>query len=112
VAGDAVTSLSPLLGLPELPVAREAGRVSHGFVTGAAPAGTRWWKLAVARRLLDPQPHRALVWTDDDLVWHADARDWAERRPSPTMLIAPATSTGLTAEYLEVIEDFCTRHSA
>jgi hypothetical protein len=103
----AVTSLSPLVGLPEMPVAGQPGRISHGFVGSPAPTGTRWWKLAVARRLLDPYPHRPLVWTDDDLVHQADAREWAEQRPSPTMLIAPATDTGLTAEYLEAIEDFC-----
>lgn len=109
-------SLAPLLGLPLLPVARrvgelEAGPGPHGYLGGRARARDRWWKLGVARDLLDPQPYRPLVWTDDDLVWERDANEWAARRPGPTLLIAPATDTGLTAEDLAVIEEFCARHA-
>jgi hypothetical protein len=105
-------SLAPLLGLPELPVASRArggdpGRAAHGFTTTRAAARNRWWKLDVARRVLDPEPYRPLVWTDDDLSWEPDARAWAEQRPSPTLLVAPATDVGLTAEHLEAIEEFC-----
>ena len=110
-------SLGPLLGLPTLTVAGRAAEVGddagpHGFLGLRAAARDRWWKLAAARRFLDPQPHRALVWTDDDLVWEPDAREWAERRPSPTLLIAPATGVGLTPKHLDVIERFCSRGGA
>lgn len=105
-------SLGPLLGLPELPVASRlrpggSGRAAHGFVATRAGAGNRWWKLDVAQQILDGEPLRPLIWTDDDLSWEPGARAWAEQRPSPTLLIAPATDVGLTAEHLAAIEAFC-----
>lgn len=109
---EANDSLGRLVGLPELPVVPRfnkagAGGGPHGFLGVRAGATDRWWKLAAARRLLDPQPHRPLVWTDDDLVWEADARVWAEQRQGPTLLVAPATDVGLTAEHLTAIDEFC-----
>ena len=105
-------SLAQLLGLPELavvprPAEPEGRRGPHGFLGVRAGASGSWWKLAAARRLLDPEPHRPLVWTDDDLVWEDDAREWADRRPGPTLLVAPATDVGLTADHLAAIEEFC-----
>lgn len=106
-------SLGPLVGLPDLPLAGRAGdlpgRGPHGYLGGRGGGRDHWWKLGVARRLLDPLPYRAVVWTDDDLVWEPDARDWAEQRSAPTLLIAPATETGLTPEHLRVVEQFCAR---
>lgn len=110
-------SLGPLLGLPELPVASRvrpegSGEGAHGFVGTRAGARRPWWKFDVAERILDPEPLRPLIWTDDDLSWEPDARAWAEQRPSPTLLIAPATDVGLTAEHLAAIEEFCREHGA
>jgi len=110
---DANYSLGPLLGLPALPVLDEpdddtqAARGPHGFLGSRAGAPTDWWKLTAARRLLDPQPDRPLVWTDDDLAWEDGARAWAESRSGPTLLIAPDTDTGLAPEHIAAIEEFC-----
>ena len=46
-----------------------------------------------------------------DLVWEDGARAWAEQRPAPTLLVAPATEVGLTSEHLAAIEEFCTEHA-
>jgi hypothetical protein len=108
---DANESLGPMLGLPELPVVprphgHEEG--AYGFVGVRAGAAGRWWKLEAARRLMDPQPWRPLVWTDDDLGGEPDAVAWAEARPGPTLLVAPPTEIGLTVELLAAVEHFCT----
>lgn len=110
-------SLAPLLGLPELPVASrvrggDSGRSPRGFTQTREGARSGWWKFDVAQRILDPAPYRPLIWTDDDLSWEPDARAWAEQRPSPTLLVAPATDVGLTAEHLEAIEEFCRDYGA
>lgn len=112
---DANESLGPLLGLPALPVVpRPADRqaAAHGFLGSRAGGFGGWWKLAAARALLDPQPHRPLVWTDDDLVWEPDAVAWAEGRQAPTLLIAPETDVGLTAESLAAVVAFCLEPAA
>jgi len=108
-------SLGPLLGLPALPVLDEpedahAARAPHGFLGSRAGASTDWWKLTAARRLLDPQPARPLVWTDDDLAWEDGARAWVESRSGPTLLIAPDTDTGLAPEHIAAIEEFCAKY--
>jgi hypothetical protein len=111
---EANDSLGRLLGLPVLPVLDEpdgagAPRGPHGFL-GVRGEPTGWWKLEAARRLLDPQPDRPLVWTDDDLAREDGARAWAERRSGPTLLIAPDTDTGLAPDHVAAIEEFCARY--
>ncbi len=108
---DANTSLGHLLGLPRFPVLPypdgDATHGPQGFPGVRAGTPTPWWKLRAARRLLDPQPRRPLVWTDDDLAHEDGARNWARQRLGPALLVAPATDVGLTADDLHAIEEFC-----
>ena len=104
--------LSRLLGLPGFavvprPSGSGARAGAHGFLGVRAGVAGAWWKLAAARALLDSDPQRPLIWTDDDLVWEEEARAWANGRPGATLLVAPATDVGLTGEHLAAIEEFC-----
>ena len=65
--------LNKQLGLPEFDVAGEPDVLS-GF---AGAPNHHWWKFDDARRVHAAEPHRSLIWTDDDLVHVPDALDWA-----------------------------------
>jgi hypothetical protein len=107
---EANLELRALLGLPELAVAGtyddvddDAGSIepdaagAHAAVAPSAPdeLSGRWWKHDVVRRLHHAQPHRRIVWIDDEL--HADSphRTWAESvgivaiRPDPRSGLRP-----------------------
>lgn len=119
---DANGGLRELLGLPELPVAGTyadanvplgAGEPdpelpgSLAAVTPAAPDELtgRWWKFDVARRLVRTDPHRAVVWVDDDLAGEPEVRGWMERE-SRCLLVAPYPPTGLAPADLATVDDF------
>jgi hypothetical protein len=88
--GAANESVGPLLGLPELPVVTfEGERIGET------------WKLGAVRAFVGDRP---LVWIDDELF--ADARDWADHRPAPTLLIRPASSVGMTAAHFNQVCQF------
>ena len=109
---DAVASLAPALGLPELVVEHapefdsRAGSASGYAGTYSGPA---WWKLPAARRVI--AGGGALVWTDDDLA-RVSVRREVDEEPVPVeraLLIAPRTELGLTPAHLREIAAFVER---
>lgn len=91
----AVTDLSPVIGLPTIPVS-------------VAPEWTArprdvWWKLPAAQRVV--ASGRRLVWTDDDIAVVPDQVAALAARDD-TLLISPDPQTGLTADHLAAIADF------
>ena len=117
---DANTSLRHLLGLPHLevagtydqqsPGAPEAAGASHASVAPAAPDPLtgRWWKYDVVNRLLIDEPHRLLVWIDDELHFTTAFRRWAlaHEQVHP---VGPDGAAGLTAAELDEIEQVLAR---
>ncbi len=83
-------SLSPLLGLPQLPVI-EFDRSSQAD-TRKLPTVERW------------VGERALAWVDDQLF--PDAFDWADNRSAPTLLLRPPASLGLTEDHVVELREF------
>jgi len=83
-------AISPLLGLPRLPVVE----------FGTSRSGDTWKLAKVAERAGD----RPLAWVDDELF--ADARAWAEQREPATLLLRPSSSVGLTDEHFAELQAF------
>jgi hypothetical protein len=81
--------LSPLLGLPQLPVLR--------FGPGAT-FGTAHWKLGP---IGDYARGRPLAWIDDSL--DHNCADWARSRPEPTLLVGTESSRGLEDGHVEAL---------
>jgi hypothetical protein len=101
----AITSLSPALGLPAMPISI-APEWSSGRV--ATPG---WWKLPAAQRAR--ATGRRLVWTDDDLgaqSGHGRQQDvlaLAELSASAdALLLGPPARTGLRPADLDAIARF------
>lgn len=82
-------SMSPVLGLPELPVIE--------FNRGSGDT----WKLPSVQEFVADQP---MAWIDDDL--YIDAFTWAREREAPTLLIRPGSSVGMTADHFEQLLAF------
>jgi hypothetical protein len=81
--------LSPLLGLPELPV------ISFG---PNARFGTAHWKLGPLERHAGGRP---LAWIDDSL--DSECRAWARQRTAPTLLVATESARGIEEGHVETI---------
>ena len=68
------------MGEPGAVVPAPAGTAaSHGAEFGADARSAltgRWWKLDVVLALLDVDPHRPLLWLDDDLATEPEAAAW------------------------------------
>lgn len=47
---------------------------------------------------------RPLAWIDDDL--YSDAREWAEAREAPTLLLRPFSEAGMQDAHFEILKDF------
>jgi hypothetical protein len=84
--------LSPLLGLPSLPI------VEFGDVTFRR--GTTW-KLTAVRRFVRDRP---FALADDELG--RDAHRWARRRSVPTLLLDVRPDWGLTQENVDALLQF------
>jgi hypothetical protein len=79
-----------LLGLPaDLPVLTFGGR---------ARFGTAHWKLEALDAYAGERP---LAWIDDSL--DKSCHDWAERRPSPTLLVRTRSDVGLTDSQVDTL---------
>jgi hypothetical protein len=84
--------LSPLFGLPLLPVI-EFGDVT--FKIGET------WKLPVIRRYVQERP---FAWADDEIG--NDAHRWARRRLAPSLLLDIRPDWGLTQENVDALLHF------
>jgi hypothetical protein len=82
--------LPHLLGLP--------ARLPHLRFARAVGRGHAHWKLAA---IDDYAGSRALAWVDDAL--DEDCREWARRRPAPTLLVQTDPRAGLTAREAQVL---------
>lgn len=88
--------ISPMLGLPEWPVA--------GYNTDIWTPG--WWKLDVVRKWWE-NDGRPFVWLDDDIDSDYAAREWLAGLPEGSCLyISPLSEAGLLPADLELIEAF------
>jgi hypothetical protein len=76
-----------------------------------APGEAEWWKLAAVRRVVEQEPGRALVWTDDELADRPEAVAWVRSAVASPLLIAPFAHTGLTPGHLVAIEEFGRRQA-
>ena len=84
--------LSPLCGLPPLPV------IELGDLT-FKPGET--WKLSVVRRFVKDRP---FAWVDDE-IGH-DAHRWARTRSAPSLLLDVRPDRGLTQENVDELLQF------
>lgn len=83
-------SIGPALHLPDSPVIRFApDRVADT------------WKLPDVDRYVGTRP---LIWIEDNLF--GDAYEWAKNRSSPTLLIKPPATVGLTPDHFDQIDAF------
>jgi len=94
-SGEANYWISPIFDWPELRVIRYDERttdsgliISHGKIHG----------------IKEDCGLDAVVWIDDGLG--SDAREWAEERTEPTLLVTPNSSRGLLKNHLDVIDEF------
>lgn len=87
---EAVTELSPVLGLPEFPV-----EATLSLVDLSLP----WWKLRAVQRHQPP-----FVWVDDDIADSPEAQDYALETNS--LAIAPFVDVGLTPDHIAQIRQF------
>jgi hypothetical protein len=82
--------LPHLLGLPDgLPVLTFDGRIA---------AGSAHWKVDA---IADYAGARALAWIDDNV--DASCREWAARRPAPTLIIETLRHEGMGQEHVEML---------
>jgi hypothetical protein len=93
---DANDVLSPLFGLPSLPV------IDFGELTFRV--GTTY-KLPAIRQFVKD---RSFAWIDDEIG--ADAHRWALRRSVPTLLLDIRPDCGLTQEHVDALAQFGARH--
>jgi hypothetical protein len=116
--GHANGELRELLGLPELPVVAErpslaAALPDDAVVSGAASHGDAvgdhgpWWKLAAVQAVVEAEPDRVLVWTDDELRYQIEATWWVADHVRRSLLLSPPPRVGLPPRLLRQIEDFC-----
>jgi hypothetical protein len=113
--------LRALLGMPELEVAGEPPHVtsadgagSHGEAVARAESAAEpddepsaWWKLEAVQRIVQREPDRPVIWTDDDLSGERDAVAWVERNVPRRLLLSPRPNLGLTPRQLRAIRSYC-----
>lgn len=99
---DAAKNLAPAVGLVECSV-ESSDYPGHGAV---------WWKAITAKRLMEAEPDRAFVWTDDDLAYanRLGELKWMKGRDKH-LLISPDTRRGLDDSHLLDIEVFLNKHA-
>lgn len=84
--------LSPLLGLPSMPVIE---------FTNRPQLGVPLWKLPDIITFVGDAP---AAWIDDDL--DEAAEDWMEQREPATLLLKPDPAVGFTTEHFRRLADF------
>ena len=82
------------------------GQASAAFIERWADDEAEWWKLTAVRRVVEQEPGRALVWTDDELAVRPEAVAWVRSTVTSPLLISPSPDTGLTPAHLVAIEEF------
>ena len=92
------------MGLPRgLKVHARDDAAPTGFL-GQLRGQSGWWKLKLARAVAEAEPHRRIIWIDDDLAEQAvDTGDWLAAHPH-VLVIAPDLTVGLTHEQIDEIE--------
>lgn len=98
--------LNKELGLPDFTVAGEPDVLS-GF---AGAPNHRWWKFDDARRAHEAEPHRPIIWTDDDLSYVPDAHAWAVDKGF--LAISTNPITGITPVDIARVVEFIDEHAA
>ena len=105
---EANARVSPLLGLPPLPVIVFADWMDSADLDDESDVeGT--WKLPAVTRVVGGRP---LAWIDDELA--ADAFAWAAERGAsgtPTLLVKTVAHVGLTAGHVEQLAAFARTQS-
>lgn len=86
--------LPQLLGLPELP---------HISFDVAPRSGGAHWKLAAMEAYAGARP---IAWIDDN--FDSTCYEWAERRPTPTLLVPTEPHLGLEEAHVEVLTAWAT----
>jgi hypothetical protein len=96
--------LAEPMGLPRgLKTHARAGAAPTGFL-GPLGGAASWWKLDLARKVVEAEPDRRIVWIDDDLAAQAaETGEWLAAHPH-VLVVAPDLFTGLTHEQLDAIE--------
>lgn len=64
----------------------------------------QWWKLGAVKQLLDKDPSRRVVWTDDEIGLEPDALDLV--KTSNVFAVSPAPQEGLSLTDMSRIEQF------
>ena len=93
---DANEFLAPIFGLPDLPVLRFKRDLLDDHDLAADPESPEepaTWKLATIARFVRDRP---FAWVDDEIG--ADAHEWGQQRPYPTLLLDVGPTVGLTEE--------------
>jgi hypothetical protein len=72
------------------------GELPYLRFDGAARFGSAHWKLGPIDAYAGPD--RPLAWIDDSLS--ADCREWAARRPGPTLLVQTQPDVGMTDDHV------------
>jgi hypothetical protein len=99
--------ISPLLGLPEFPL---AGHRVNDY-SDLAP----WWKLPIAQALWEAD-HEPFIWIDDD-IWYeimslrSETETWLKSLPPGSHLtVSPQTNEGITPAHMVQIKSFIAEH--
>lgn len=100
------SSLAPVLGLPDWPIAEapefegnHGGYGSHKF-----SEQPRWWKLAAAERVL-ADTEVDLIWLDDDIDFEPGVRRSGLRGSTRVLAISPHSNVGLLRKHLIAIAE-------
>jgi hypothetical protein len=74
------------------------------FLTFSRAPSTAHWKLDTVARHAGERP---AAWIDD--AFDDECRAWAARRAAPTLLVATDPAVGLTADHVELLEQWASR---
>jgi hypothetical protein len=85
--------LPHLLGLP--------GHLPYLTFDGRVAAGSAHWKVD---SIADHAGDRALAWIDDNV--DESCREWAARRPAPTLIVETLRHEGMGQEHVELLLDW------
>lgn len=107
--GDAV-NVAKLMDLPDFPVQESPEWRAHLAGGRVKLHDDEWWKIRAALRVVEEEK-RPLLWTDDDAdsTWKLPpAVRTRITSTQPTLIVAPASETGLCKRHLRQIDEFLT----